>query len=66
MEELNASAVYSIIIDETCDITMREQLIIYAKYLNGSFTPQTRFIGIVQVSSDSRLKLNLGFLLDCF
>lgn len=51
MSELKASPVYSIIIDETCDVTMREQLIIYAKYLNKESVTKTSFLGIVQVLS---------------
>ena len=46
-EDLHASPVFSLLIDETADVSMTKQMIIYGHFLsNGEVT--TRFLGIQQ------------------
>ena len=51
LTEINLSPVYSVICDETCDISIKEQLIIYIKYLNAGYEPVTAFVGIVEITA---------------
>lgn len=48
-----ASPSFAVLIDETTDITVMQQLILYIKYLkrkeDGKFCLQTDFLGIIQV-----------------
>lgn len=50
LTKVKASPVYCIIIDETIDISMREQMIVYVKILDQKLAPQTLFLSILQVS----------------
>ena len=52
LDKLAKSPVISIICDETCDITVKEQLIMYIKCVStDTWSPETTFIGIVEVST---------------
>ena len=51
LDEIKASPCFSLIIDETCDVTVREQLIIYIKYIGTDNAVKTSFVGICEVSA---------------
>lgn len=53
LSEVKESQCYSLMIDETMDITTKEQMIIYIKYMCVSGDQaelKTRFLGILEVS----------------
>lgn len=47
-EDMRSSPVFSLLIDETTDVSVLKQMIVYGRYLcNGEAT--TRFLGVVEL-----------------
>ena len=54
IKEMQKSGMYSIMIDETTDITTTKQMVVYAKYFNSkSGMEETAFLGILPLPGNS-------------
>ena len=51
ISQVKQSPTYSLIIDETCDVSIKEQCIVYIKYLDADFRPVTSFVGLVELKA---------------
>ena len=49
ISDINKSEYFSVFVDESTEITAYEQMVLYVKYLDQDFQPNTNFIGIVKV-----------------
>lgn len=53
LANIKRSPVFGLICDERCDISVKEQLVLYVKYLNTDpWNAATQFLGIVELSAD--------------
>ena len=48
-EEIQNSPVFSLLIDETMDVSIIKEMIVYCRYISNGET-KTRFLGIVELS----------------
>ena len=55
ISDINKSEYFSVLVDESTEITAYEQMVLYAKYLDQDFQPNTNFIGIVKVRKSHNL-----------
>ena len=60
-EEIQNSPVFALLIDETTDVSIKKQMIVYGSYISNGET-KTRFLGIVELS-DGRAVTITGALL---
>ena len=49
ISDINKSEYFSVLVNESTDITAHEQMELYVKYLDQDFQTKTSFIGIVMV-----------------
>ena len=61
IEDLD-SGFFSILVDESCDISMKEQMAIVLRYVDKKGIVTKRFLGIVHVASALSLKAAIEFL----
>ena len=55
ISDINESEYFSVLVDESTDITAYEQMVLYVKYLDQDFQPKTSFIGTVKVRKSHKL-----------
>uniref|UniRef100_H2YP29 HAT C-terminal dimerisation domain-containing protein n=1 Tax=Ciona savignyi TaxID=51511 RepID=H2YP29_CIOSA len=53
VSEISKAKIFSLIVDETSDITRKEQLSICIRYLNSDYLPQEVFLGLYEVENTS-------------
>ena len=47
LDAVISSPAYSIIIDETCDVSVKKQMIVYFKHVTNFFESVANFLGII-------------------
>ena len=55
ISDINKSEYFSVLVDESTDITAHEQMVLYVKYIDQDFQTKTSFIGIVMVRNEHYL-----------
>ena len=51
LDVVKSSPAYSIIIDETCDVSVKKQMIVYFKHVNNFFEAVANFLGIISIKA---------------